>query len=119
MQKSSFAAMLLAFRLSGSRQRGGLALSRAALLPGHQHRGGDRNRGIGSNNDADNQCEGKSVEHFTTKNEERKHGDEGQARGEHGPAQSLVDAAVDQVRQTIAAADAEVFTDAVEDDNGV
>ena len=87
-----------------SGKRSGPAAAGTPVLVGHQHGSGDRNGGVGADQDADHQGEGETTQHLTTEEEEGEDGEEGEAGSEHGPAQGLIDAAVDQIGQRFAAA---------------
>ncbi len=61
----------------------------------------------------------KPPQDLATEDEQRQHGQKSKSGGEDGSAQRLVDAAVDQIRQWLAAAEAQILANAVKDDDGV
>src|ERR1700692_2214401 len=67
----------------------------APLLIGNQHGGGDKDRRVGADDNADDKGEGESVQYFPSEQEQGQDGEEGESAGKDGPAQCLVDALVD------------------------
>jgi len=102
-----------------SGERSGPAAPRTPVLVSHQHGSGDGNGGVGADQDADDEGEGEAAQHLAAEEEEGEDGEKGEAGSQHGPAQGLIDAAIDQIGQRFTAAEAQILADAVEDDDGV
>src|SRR6185437_5030588 len=103
----------------GRRENDRFPLGCPPFLPGHQHRSGDCDGGISSDENTNYQRKGEALEHLAAKGVERKDREEGQPGGQNRPAQRLIDAAVHHIGQRLAAAETQVFADTVEDDDGV
>ena len=59
------------------------------------------------------------MQHFAAEHKQRQHGQERQTGGQNGPAQGLVNALVDDVRELLPPHQLQVLADAVEHDDGV
>src|SRR6266540_2302465 len=90
-----------------------------ALVPPENQGAGDVDAGIGSGDDANKEREGEIVDHPAAEDVERHGCEEHGARGDDRAAQGLVERLVDQFLECAPRAQLQVFTDAVEDDNGI
>jgi len=79
----------------------------------------DIDAGVGARDDTDEEGEGKVVDFTTTKDEEGECGEKHGAGGNDGSAQGLVERLVHDFPEGAADAQFEVFTNPVEDDDGV
>ena len=59
------------------------------------------------------------MQHFSAEEEKSEHGQECEAGRENGSAQRLIDSAIDDFRQIVAAHQLQVLTDTVENDDSV
>ena len=73
------------------------------ILPEDQNRTRNKDRRIGPDDNTDDQRKGEAVQNLSAEKEQRNRGQEGESRGQDGPAQRLVHAAVDQSFQGLAA----------------
>src|SRR5262249_38896127 len=89
------------------------------ILIGNQDGSSNRNRGIGTDQNADYQSKRETVQDLTSEEVESEHSQDCKPRRQDGPAQCLVNAAIDDVRQLLTPHQFDVLADAIEDHNGV
>ena len=90
-----------------------------ALLPPDHNRACDSNRGVSSEDDADQECDGKSEQDFAAEEHHREHGEKDEAGSNHRARERLVDRVVGDVVERFAPVQAAVFAYPVKDDDGI
>src|SRR3989442_1454445 len=88
-------------------------------FPEDEQRAGDEHRGIGPYDDAQEQGEGKVVQHLPSGQGQRNEDQNDGQRHNDGPAQDLVHSIVDDRLERVPMARLEIFPDPVEDHDGV